>query len=329
MIKMLKRFSILFIFVLIFFIGNLSFYTASAENSVILGGFPVAVNINTKGAYIIGISEVLTDKGYVSPAKDIDLKVGDIILSINKEEVNNAYDVEKIVNSKDNYILEIKRDNQIFYKTINPTLDINGKYRLGVYLRNEINGIGTATFIKNNKIAILGHPILDENNNIIEIKSGSIFNAEITGYKKGERGKAGELNGTFTNELLSNEIKNTNTGVYGTLLIDAKINTKDKIEIGTATIDDAEILTTINGNTPQKYKISILKTNFNNNNNNAMVIRITDKKLLSKTNGIIQGMSGSPIIQNNKLVGAVTHVFINDPTCGFGISVYDMLKDCE
>ncbi|MBQ9513467.1 MAG: SpoIVB peptidase [Clostridia bacterium] len=329
MVKHLKRFLFISSLFLIVFSGNISFYIASADDSLIIGGFPVGVSLQTRGAYIIGISEVLTEKGYVSPAKDIDLKVGDVILSVNKEEVNNAYDIEKTVNSKDNYILEVKRDDTITYKTIKPALDINGKYRLGVYLRNEINGIGTATFIKNGKIAILGHPILDENNNIIEVKKGYIFNATITGYKKGERGKAGELNGNFTTELLSSEIKNTKTGVYGQLEKGAKLSSETKMAVGNATIDDAEILTTIDGNAPVRYKISILKTNFNNNDTNSMVIRITDKRLLSTTNGIVQGMSGSPIIQNEKIVGAVTHVFINDPTCGFGISIYDMLKDCE
>lgn len=325
---MRRFFLLIFSFLLLFTFSNFNYTTAFAdENCYYLGGMPAGFTFQSKGAYVLGTIEVITENGIVSPAKNENINVGDIILEINNKEVNNSIDIENAITNNNTVTLKIKRNNEIFSKNITPVKDINGKYRLGVYVRDTINGIGTITFINNKRFASLGHPVLDENNDIIELKSGTLYDCYITGCIKGDRGKPGELKGIFTKTLaIGSADKNLKEGLYGNISDTYDVSKLTKIELGEATPGYASIFTTIEGNTPKEYKINIVKVDNDNDANKNFVIKISDKELLQNTSGIVQGMSGSPIVQNNKLVGAVTHVFINDPSRGFGISIKNMIN---
>jgi stage IV sporulation protein B len=293
---------------------------------VYLGGFPAGFSIQTRGAYVVGLCDVITEDGVVSPSKNSDIKVGDVILKIDNNPINNAFDIEKVVCDNKDFVVQIKRDGETQIKSIKPAKDVNGKYRLGVFIREGINGIGTLTYIKGRHFASLGHPVIDENGEIVEIFNGKLFDCNISGFIKGERGKAGELRGVFVRDNNTGIInKNYECGVFGEIGDRFDLSKLEKIKTGQARIGDAEIYTTINGKTPERYSISIVKCE-NAQMTKNFVIKVNDKRLLDTTGGIVQGMSGSPIIQNDKIVGAVTHVFINNPLRGYGIFIDNMLN---
>ena len=297
------------------------------EKKVYLGGFPAGFSLSTRGANIVGICDVVTEKGVESPSKNADIRVGDVILSIDNKEVNNAEEVGFAIKNKEKVLIDLKRCGEILSKCVYPAKDLSGEYKLGVFIKDDICGIGTVTYIDENRFASLGHPVINEDGSLLEILGGNVFDCSITGCVKGERGKAGELRGVF---LKTNPVaiidKNSYFGVYGNVSDNFNYDNLTEISLGTAQVGDADIYTTVNGKSPEKYSISIIKID-NDNGSKNFVIRINDKNLLEKTNGIVQGMSGSPIVQNGKLVGAVTHVFINDPTRGFGLSVYNMINN--
>ncbi len=325
---MKKRFYVISVILSLFFIFsfNLNNKSAYADTNIYLGGMPAGFTLNTKGAEIVGITDIITDNGVMSPAKDAGLSIGDIILKIDDNDVNGVIDIENSIKTN-TVIAKISRKGEILYKSISPVKDISNNYRLGVLIRDGVSGIGTITFIKGNRIAALGHPVLNDDKSLIEITGGCVYPCNITGYVKGERGKAGELRGNFlrSNSFASIE-KNLFCGVYGHINDGFEMKNLEKIEIGSATPGNADIYSTITGNQAKKYSISIIKVD-NNESCKNFVIKVTDKELLNTTGGIVQGMSGSPIVQNGKLVGAVTHVFINDPTKGFGISINKMLNN--
>ena len=322
------RFLIITTLILFSFVIRLNYNTTAYADAmeVYLGGMTAGFTVSSEGAYVVGLCDVVTNNGIKSPAKDADIVIGDVILKIDNNIVNSALDIEQNI-CKNEIIVQIKRKNDIIDKKVNPVVDMSGNYKLGVFIRDGVSGIGTITYIKDGKFASLGHPILNEDNEILTINKGNIYNCNITSLIKGEKGKAGELKGVF---LRSNSIgrieKNLNSGVYGSISSDFSIENLKKIQIGKAEIGSAKIISTINGCTPNEYSISIIKCD-NNQEVKNLVIKITDEKLLSETNGILQGMSGSPIVQNNKLVGAITHVFINDPSRGFGISIENMINN--
>lgn len=319
-------FCVLLSILLLFSIGNVK--VSFAKEKIYLGGFPAGFTLQSRGAEIIGVTDVLTENGAISPCKDCGIKVGDVILSIDGQEVNNAFDIERVLKNDNLYKIEYLRDGERHLTMLKPALDISSKYKLGVYIRDKINGIGTVTFIKDNRIASLGHPVLSENNNVLEISNGIIYNCEITGCVKGERGKAGELRGILKrDEQYAQVDKNLNCGVFGRIIKENAVSELKEIEIGNARVGEASIYTTIKGEVPSEYSISIVKVDTLNRDTKNYVIKITDEKLLDITGGIVQGMSGSPIVQDGRLVGAVTHVFINDPTRGFGISIDKMINN--
>lgn len=301
---------------------------ADESRKVILGGNPAGFYMQTRGAYIAGLSDVITKDGIVSPSKSAGLISGDVIYYINDIEVNNAADVERVIKSADVSVeIDYFRCGNSYTCSVTPATDLNGEKKLGVFIKDDVSGIGTVTFIDGNKIATLGHPVLDENDKIMQVLTGTIYGCNITGYVKGERGAPGELRGVIMkNEAVAKIDVNTESGVYGTLGDDYNLTNKTEIEIGDGKMGDAFIYTTIDGGTPKKYSVSIVKADTVLTDTKNYVIKITDKELLDTTGGIVQGMSGSPIVQNGKLVGAVTHVFINDPTRGFGISINNMIN---
>lgn len=316
----------IFSFVLIFSFNIKPTYADTEK--IYLGGMPAGFSLQTKGATVVGICDVITKEGLVSPAKESEIKIGDVILSIGEYEINNAQDIEHALNNSKNKNVSLRRDGKIISEKIIPAKDINGNLRLGVFVRDNVNGIGTLTYIKGNRFASLGHPVTDENGEILKITSGELYSCNITGCVKGERGKAGELRGVFLsrNKIATIE-KNNSYGVFGIIENSILENSNLlEVEVGEARMGDAQICSTILGKNPEMYDISIIKTDYNNQTKN-FVIKINDNKLLNATGGIVQGMSGSPILQDGKLVGAVTHVFINDPTRGFGISINNMINN--
>ncbi len=307
-----------------FFCGK----TAYADQSqVYLGGMPAGFTLLTKGAHIVGIGDVITENGNLSPAKSADLRVGDIIYAIDGKEINNAIDMERVIGDSKEIVVSIERFGENIIKTVYPIKDLSGKMRLGVFVKDNVNGIGTVTFINNGRFASLGHPILDDSGKILSIRTGTVYNCQITGVIKGERGAPGELRGVFAKGKTVAKIdKNCSNGVYGNIEEDFDFTGLKKIKVGAAKLGNAKIYTTINGCEPIEYSISIIKADYDRDNRN-FVIKINDKRILDVTGGIVQGMSGSPILQGDRLVGAVTHVFTNDPTRGFGISIDNMLNN--
>ncbi len=323
------------LFLLIICVFSFSTIYANAQTEILyLGGFPAGFTLNTKTVEVIGICDVLTADGMQSPARDCGIRNGDIIESINGVKVESASDINKIISDEyKKYIIEIVRDGEIIDLDIVPAKDLSsGSKRLGVLVKDTISGIGTVTYIDkaNNKFASLGHPVADLNNNLIEINGGTVYNCLIYDVKKGVKGTPGELHGAFENNCVLGSAKiNCACGIYGDLAKGydtSKLVQIEKGNVNDVTIGKACIYTTLRGNSVKKYDISIVKTDKDNKDNRNYVIKIEDKELLAGAGGIVQGMSGSPIVQNGKLVGAVTHVFVNDPTRGYGISIDKMMS---
>ena len=330
---MKKRIKLLLtlLIVSLLFVTNLTYTNAYAkEEYLYLGGFTCGFNLKTRGATVVGITDVLTDDGVVSPSKCAGLEIGDIILSINGKVINGVSDLTIALNDFDGgfIITEILRKDGKKLLDVYPEKDVNGKYRIGVLLREDLQGLGTVTYIdENGNFGALGHPVADLNGKNYDVLSGDVYESSIIGVNKAKRGKAGELKGMFIGEKPIGKITvNQNCGLFGKFTNFSKLE-KDKISISTASVGKAKILSTINGQTREEYDIEIVKTDYKKGNNKNLVLKITDKDLLNKTGGILQGMSGSPIIQNGKLVGAVTHVFLNDSSRGYGISIYNMLNN--
>lgn len=310
--------------------------TVADRRTVVLGGIPLGISVMERGLTVTGKNNVLTRNGMVCPAKDIDIKVGDIVLSINGIEVNTQNDVLDVLSkASDEISLTVLRESTQFeVKMVAATDLVSKQRRLGLVLTNEIAGIGTMTYInlQNGRYGALGHPIKDsQTGRNMSTPNGNIYNSNIFGVIKGQKGKAGELSGSFSKGTspLGTIDANNEFGIFGRY--EADTSGMKTVELGsmyTVKAGKASIYTTINGNKPEQYEIEIVKTAYQNQaKSKGMVIKVTDKRLLDATGGIVQGMSGSPIIQNGKLVGAVTHVFINDPTRGYGVYIDWMINN--
>ena len=332
----MKRFNnkflkIAIIFVTLLFVSFNSYTVVYAgEQNLYLGGYVCGFSIDVQGSQVVALTEVIGDKGIVSPSKCAGLVVGDVIMSVNGKKISNSQDFSEILaNYEGGYlIIEVMRGDSRLFFDVFPEKDVVGSYKIGVFLRDDLQGIGTVTYVKEDgSFASLGHPVTDSNGKLIEINGGKVYSSSVLGVLKGIRGRAGELKGIFIGDKDRGEVyKNTNSGMYGKF---HNFDTKnaEKIERGVARIGSAKILSTVDGENPKYYDIEIVKTDFRKNNLKNLVIKVTDKNLLEYTGGIVQGMSGSPIIQDGKLVGAVTHVFVNDSSRGFGISIDNMLNN--
>ncbi|MFZ7131096.1 MAG: SpoIVB peptidase [Eubacteriales bacterium] len=306
------------------------------------GGQLIGVKLETKGVIVVGLQELLAvdDKKY-NPGKEAELTVGDVIYKINNTEVNTAEEVTKIINglTGKSIKLQIYRHGEKETVKINPVqCKSDDQYRIGLWVRDNTAGIGTLSFYqpKTLKFGALGHAITDMTSNItIPVKEGSIVSSKVLSILPGQSGKPGEIRGVFYNEdkILGKLLNNTDYGVYGELTDDLKNELYNKpIEIGLQNeveIGPAKILTTLNDKV-EAFDIYIEKKNVQSRQSGkGLTIRITDERLLEQTGGIIQGMSGSPIIQNEKLVGAVTHVFVNEPSKGYGVFIEWMLEEAD
>lgn len=302
------------------------------ERKIYAGGMAVGLVLNSEGVLIVGSSPVESYDGEHNIEEETGLKIGDIIVEIQGEKITDTSSVSKVINMEENrnkeLIVKILRNgNQIELK-ITPFYDVKGSnYKLGVWVRDDASGIGTLTFVDSKfHFGALGHPICDnDTKTVVNLKDGKLYNCTIMGVNKGVGGIPGEIRGLFLqgkNEQGYIE-KNNEFGVFGKLNDDSNlIEMVEEFELGgrlTVKPGKAQIRCCIDGNI-KLYDIEIIKTNYQNfSNDKSMVVRVIDEDLLAKTGGIVQGMSGSPIIQEGKLVGAITHVFVNDPTKGFGI----------
>lgn len=298
-------------------------------------GTAFGIKMYTDGVVIIGTGEVESENGVINPAEKAGIKVGDVIVSINGEKVGKNEDVERIISSSDgsDIVVSIKRKNLGFDLVLTPIKSsYDNNYKGGLWVRDSSAGIGTMTYYSNELSVFggLGHPICDvETGDILPLMTGEIVEVDITGVNKGVNGVPGELRGSFSSSGATGELMiNSETGVFGVL--NQNPTNHDEVEIGLRqeiVQGEASILCTLDENEPKEYKIVIDSVDMSGNNHTKnMVIRVTDPELLECTGGIVQGMSGSPILQNGKLIGAVTHVFVNDPTKGYGIFAENMIK---
>jgi len=306
---------------------------------VYLAGFPIGIAIENDGVVVIAKGTVSTLLGEVNTSEDSDIQVGDIIVSLNDEKISSTADIALFLENK--YIgsgsvsIKLKRGNSEINTVINPTYDIlSNKYKLGLWVRDTVSGVGTMTFIREDgSYSALGHPISDiDTASKIDVKNGNIFKCNIIGVQKGKVKAPGELKGLFlkSGASIGSVSDNTNFGIRGTVdksylekldLTKIKVGRKGSVKAG-----KAKIISTVDGVVPEEFDIEIVKTSIQNApDNKSMIIHVTDKRLLEKTGGIVQGMSGSPIVQDGKIVGAVTHVFVSDPTRGYGLYMDWML----
>lgn len=317
-------------------IKNVEVNTVEAQ-LLIPSGEPFGIKLTMDGVMVVGIGEVDSKESlHSSPAKDGGIQKGDIILSLNGTEIESNKELQSIISQSDGSTLEVvlKRDNKEIETSVTPVYSESTQtYEAGMWVRDSSAGIGTITYYKadGTSFAGLGHPVCDvDTGEIVPISSGEVAPVNINGVKSGVSGSPGELIGSFISTDAIGEISLNNAyGIFGTMNNKTSLNDaipmafKQDISLGKATI-----LTTIDGTSPKEYSIEIEKIDYNSNESSKnMVIHITDEELLSKTGGIVQGMSGSPIIQNGKLIGAVTHVFVNDPTKGYGIFCENMISN--
>ncbi len=292
------------------------------------------VKFFTKGVIVIGTTEIESAEGFVNPAERAGIRKKDIITKINGDEINTVEALaEAVEKSKGKPLFaECIREDEVFECEITPVLSLSDKkYKTGIWVRDSTAGIGTVTYIdpKNNSFAGLGHGICDiDTGELMPLLRGSVVDVEITDVIKGKSGEPGELKGTFDTEKKGVLIKNTNAGVFGildsisgTLREPMQVGSRDEVCEG-----KASILVNADGKGVKEYSVSLSRIDKNSDGTKCFVVQITDPKLISLTGGIVQGMSGSPIIQNGKFIGAVTHVLVNDPTKGYGIFLENMLS---
>ncbi len=307
------------------------------EMHVAVLGNPFGMKIYTNGVLVIEITDVKMQNGTSNPAKNAGLMVGDYITSVDGNTVYTNEDLSEIIKNSGGKEMEfqIVRNKEKKNLTVKAELSREtGEYNIGVWVRDSSAGIGTLTFYSpiNNVLCGLGHGICDEDTGeIISLNSGELVSAEIIDVTKGKKGSPGELKGRFTYETLANINLNCEIGVYGNTNNNINISNLTEVALKQEVKDgDAQILCTINGEKPQLFSCTVEKRNsaFHSKTQN-MVVTITDKALLEKTGGIVQGMSGAPILQDGKLIGAVTHVLIEDSTTGYGIFAENMLETAQ
>ncbi len=308
-----------------------------SDTMLIPCGTPFGIKMFTNGVVIVGVADIQTETGSTNPAAVAGLKVGDVIVAANGKKVYTNTEMSNIVsNSGGSPIqLTVNREGTIFPATLQPVKsEADTTYKAGLWVRDSTAGIGTLTFYNptTKYFGGLGHGVCDtDTNELMPLLDGEIVPVTINGVTKGEKGSPGELRGYFSTDTAMGSLDaNVPQGVYGTLKSVPKgkaleVGMKQEVKSGAA-----QILATINDKGPQYYDIEIEKIDYRENvESKNMVLHITDPRLLDATGGIVQGMSGCPIIQNGKLIGAVTHVFVNDPTRGYGIFAENMLAVSE
>ena len=311
------------------------------DTDVYVGGETVGFNLQSDGVICVGSNAVATSEGTKEPIKDSGLVEGDAILKIEDIEIDNIEDVDRIINlptfAGKEVDLTIMRNGEEKIIQITPVFDVlTQKYKLGLWVRNSASGVGTLTYIKQSdfRFGAVGHPIIDSSlGENFEVESGNIYKCRLIGIKKGEKNNPGEIKSTInlSDDAIGLADTNCQYGVYGNILNKSIIDASRTATLGgrlSVELGDAKIYCNLDNEGVKAYDIKIIRANKQNSaDDKSMIIKVTDKELLNKTGGIIQGMSGSPIVQNGKVVGAVTHVFLNDPTRGYGVYIDWMIDN--
>lgn len=307
---------------------------------VIPGGIPIGIYLETEGVYVVGTAEVEAEDGLnYEPAYQI-VQTGDYILAVNGRQIHDKDELIACVqaNRSDIMILKLLRGQEVIQVRLNAVRTREEDYKLGIWVKDDIQGIGTLTYITEDfRFGALGHGITDsDTGELLETSGGSLYDTNILEIIKGERGTPGEISGMITysdRHIRGNIQKNTSAGIFGT--IDQKMKDElsaEYVEVGfkqEIRRGPALIQSCVSGE-QKMYQIQIQEIRLNEDDvNKGMVFQVTDPELLELTGGVIQGMSGSPILQNGKLIGAVTHVFVNDPTRGYGIFAETMIGEEE
>ncbi|GGH25050.1 SpoIVB peptidase [Paenibacillus segetis] len=309
---------------------------------VIPGGQTIGVKVKSAGILVVGHHQVNTDNSKISPGEVAGIQVGDLITHINKVELKDVKEVGEIVEKsgdvKKPLKITYKRKGKEYFTSLNPAYDKEDKaWRMGLYIRDSAAGVGTLTFFapEHKVYGALGHVITDMSTQTpIVVGSGEILQSSVTSISKSESGEPGEKRAHFLKEgrTLGNIERNTHFGIFGKMPENPEHSVYNK-PIPVAFSEEvkegpAEILTVVEGQRVERFKVEIVHVSRQSApETKGLVIRITDPRLIEKTGGIVQGMSGSPIIQNGKLIGAVTHVFVNDPRSGYGCFIEWMLQD--
>lgn len=307
------------------------------KTTVIPIGTAIGMKLYTRGVLVVGVSQINNENNEkTKPYENSGIEQGDTILEVNNNEVTNTNELIQEVNDSNGNPVKIKylRNNQTKETSITPVKSDN-QYKIGLWVRDATAGIGTLTFYEpsTNLFMALGHGISDiDTEKIVDIANGELITANIISIQKGTKGTPGEVRGTIdTGNKIGDISKNTNLGVYGRVTNknylpveqqEMEIATRSQIKEG-----KAQIICQLDNEGPKSYEIEIEKIySMNNQDNKSMLIKVTDKELINKTGGIIQGMSGAPVIQDGKFVGAVTNVLVNDPTQGYAIFADMMIK---
>lgn len=308
-------------------------YVKAYSDYILVGGENIGIELNSKGVLIVGNYEV----NNINPAKEAGLLNGDKIVKINNNTITNIEDMLNEIeasNDKTNINITYIRGNNEKSTNLKLIKTDNDVYKTGLYVKDSITGVGTLTYIDpNTKIfGALGHEIIEKNTGQkLEIKDGKIYSSTVTGITRSSIGSPGEKNARYdSSDIFGNIKENTKSGIFGTYTDTLpnkklyKVATKEVVQTGSA-----QILTVITGDKTEAFNINILKANQNDNASKNILFEVTDERLLKETGGIVQGMSGSPIIQNDYIIGAVTHVVIDDPKKGYGIYITTMLEEGE
>jgi stage IV sporulation protein B len=307
------------------------------ETRLVAGGKAVGIKMFTKGLICVGSQSIKDTEGaHYNIAKALDIKTGDMILTADGVDLHTIEQFSEFIEATKGSPIVLGIDSNGNFKTVSVTpIKTSEGYRLGLWVRDSTAGIGTVTYLgKNQDFAALGHPITDvDTKTLMPIDKGTIGNIEISGVYRGNKGSAGELYGVFSTRDCGVILKNTERGIYGKTIADNQLTyNNEAIPIASANqikTGRAQIYANVRGNEIEKFDIEIQKLVPFAPDAKNMIIKITDRKLLDITGGIVQGMSGSPVIQNGKLVGAVTHVFVNDPTRGYAIFIENMLSEIK
>lgn len=313
---------------------------AVQRRKVIPGGIPVGIYLETKGVYVVGTGEVESVNGeIVEPASQI-IQSGDYILAVNGRRISSKEELIDCVqaNQDQTMILKLSREEQEIQVRIQAAHALDDGYKLGVWVKDDIQGIGTLTFVTEGmQFGALGHGITDtDTGEMLDTSGGLLYDTSILEIVKGQKGAPGEISGMITysdSHIRGSVAKNTSAGIFG--VVDRKLQQQTEGELMDVafkqeiTTGPAKIRSAVSGE-PKEYDIEIQEIRLNEDDiNKGMIFRVTDPELLELTGGIIQGMSGSPIIQNGKLIGAVTHVFVGDPARGYGIFAETMMEELE
>ena len=315
--------------------GKIKVKTVSVDvipsTTVIPLGQSIGMKLYTKGVLVVGMSEIETEASTKEkPYENSGIEEGDAIIAVNNNEINDTNDLIEQINDSQGETVNIRyvKNNEILETSITPVKS-NNEYKIGLWVRDAAAGVGTLTFYEpsTNMFMALGHGITDvDTEDIVEISSGELVTANIVSIIKGKKDAPGEIRGTITNgSTIGNIYKNTSFGVYGLITNKQKLKSNSYNELEVATRNEiqegkATILCQLDNDSVEEYEIEIKKIYKNNNENNkSILIKIIDEELLNKTGGIIQGMSGAPVIQNGKFIGAVTNVLVKDPTQGYAV----------